>query len=99
MLTLPIQKKWLDMICSGIKKEEYRAVIPYWTKRFQTIGLLDKFGKPTGEERIIRLRAGYGNNMPEAKIRVSISKGFGKPEWGADPGIVYWKLGIKEMEK
>ena len=35
MLTLPIKKKWFDMIKSGEKKEEYREIKPYWTKRFE----------------------------------------------------------------
>ena len=29
MLTLPIKKKWFDMILSGEKKEEYREIKPY----------------------------------------------------------------------
>ena len=29
MLTLPIKKKWFDMIVSGEKKEEYREIKPY----------------------------------------------------------------------
>ena len=34
MLTLPIKKKWFDMILSGEKKEEYREIKPYYEKRF-----------------------------------------------------------------
>jgi hypothetical protein len=30
MLTLPIQKKWYDMILSGEKKEEYREIKQYF---------------------------------------------------------------------
>ena len=33
MLILPIKKKWFDMIKLGEKKEEYREIKPYWTKR------------------------------------------------------------------
>ena len=29
MLTLPIKKKWFDMIRSGEKKEEYRCITAY----------------------------------------------------------------------
>lgn len=36
MLTLPIKKKWFDMILSGEKKEEYREIKPYWDTRFET---------------------------------------------------------------
>lgn len=34
MLTLPIKKKWFDMIASGEKKEEYREIKPYYDSRF-----------------------------------------------------------------
>ncbi len=34
MLVLPIKKKWFDMILFGEKKEEYREIKSYWTKRF-----------------------------------------------------------------
>lgn len=99
MLTLQIKKKWLDMILSGEKTEEYRTITHYWTKRFKNILLLNSQGIPIGVPRMIKLRAGYRKNAPEAKVRVSISKGTGKPEWGAEPGTVYWILTIKEVVK
>ena len=34
MLTLPIKKKWFDMILSEEKKEEYREIKDYYTTRF-----------------------------------------------------------------
>lgn len=37
MLTLPIQKKWFDMILSGEKKEEYREIKEYYETRFQNL--------------------------------------------------------------
>lgn len=96
MLTLPIKKKWFDMILSGEKKEEYRAITPYWTKRFQSIVLVDNYGLPLIREcRMIKLRAGYSKNAPEAKVIVSIKKGTGRPEWGAEPGTEYWVLVIE----
>lgn len=33
ILYLPIKKQWFDMIASGEKKEEYRDITSYWTKR------------------------------------------------------------------
>ncbi len=36
MLTLPIKKKWFDMILSGEKKEEYREIKPYYISRLAT---------------------------------------------------------------
>jgi hypothetical protein len=32
-LTLPLKKKWFDLIKAGIKKEEYREASCYWTSR------------------------------------------------------------------
>ena len=45
ILYLPLKKKWFDMIVSGIKKEEYREINEYWTKRLvETEGnLIDGF--------------------------------------------------------
>lgn len=37
MLTLPIQKKWYDMILSGEKKEEYREIKQYYETRFRNL--------------------------------------------------------------
>ena len=33
-LTLPLKKKWFDMIKTGVKKEEYRERKDYWFNRF-----------------------------------------------------------------
>ena len=32
-LTLPLKKKWFDMIKSGEKQEEYREITEYWIRR------------------------------------------------------------------
>lgn len=32
-LYLPLKKEWYEMIESGVKTEEYRALKPYWVKR------------------------------------------------------------------
>ena len=37
MLTLPIKRKWFDMIASGEKKEEYRALTDYYDTRFTNV--------------------------------------------------------------
>lgn len=46
MLTLPIKKKWFDMIVSGEKKEEYREIKPYYDSRFMNaFGFLNVGGQ------------------------------------------------------
>ncbi|MBR4620549.1 MAG: hypothetical protein IKO46_06165 [Salinivirgaceae bacterium] len=32
-IIFPVTKHWFDMFASGEKKEEYRAITPYWTRR------------------------------------------------------------------
>lgn len=40
VLKLTLKKKWFDMFLSGQKKEEYREIKDYWTKRL--VWLLDE---------------------------------------------------------
>lgn len=37
MLTLPIKRKWFDMICRGEKREEYREPTDYWKERLSAL--------------------------------------------------------------
>ena len=53
MLTLPIKKKWFDMIVSGEKKEEYREIKPYYDSRF-----MNAFGFLLYMERQHRKKSG-----------------------------------------
>lgn len=79
MLTLPIKKKWFDMIKSGEKKEEYRTRNDYYYTRFKKI--VDNI--ENGEEQYILLRNGYSSNSPTLKIKVDdIVIGGGREEWG-----------------
>ena len=94
MLTLPIKKKWFDMICSGVKREEYRAETPYYAKRFKSIGLLGDNGDTTGKEAWVILRNGYGKDKPEIMASVSLKTGTGHPSWGAEEGEWYYVLEI-----
>lgn len=112
MLTLPIKKKWFDMILSGEKKEEYREIKPYYDSRFKNIELpkgitncyinanLDT-GKITEirDYKTIIFRNGYSNNSPSIKCRVKINKGYGNPNWGAEPNKEYYVLKILSVEE
>ena len=61
MLILPTKEKWFSMILDGIKLEEYREIKPYYTSRFQTIGLLDVYGLPTLSKAKVMFRNGYSS--------------------------------------
>ncbi len=93
MLTLPIKKKWFDMILSGEKKEEYREIKPYYDSRF-------KIYEPyLSDFESIIFRNGYRKDSPKIKCSCYISKGTGKFEWGAEPGKVYYVLKILRVEE
>lgn len=108
MLILPIKKKWFDMIVSGEKKEEYREIKPYYDSRFMNaFGFLLAggqmvYGEAAPEE--IRkpwpvpvvLRNGYSKDSPEIVCKCTLQFGEGKPEWGAEPGKMYYVLKIQE---
>lgn len=98
MLTLPIKKKWFDMIKSGEKKEEYREIKPYWTKRLNFISY-DEKGVVYQVNKNILLRNGYSKNSPTLKCYVQINEGYGKSEWGAEPNKMYYVLKILSVEE
>ena len=72
-LHLTLKKKWFDMIASGVKKEEYRELKPYWIKRL--------VGR---EYDVVKFTNGYSKTSPTESFRVlSISIGRGRVELGA----------------
>ena len=97
MLTLPIKKKWFDLILLGEKTEEYREIKPYWTTRFTKVFKCHD-GMPTGEDaQEIILRNGYGANTPYIKVLCTLQVKTGKPEWGAEPDILCYVLKIQKI--
>lgn len=111
MLILPIKRKWLEMIRHNEKKEEYRALTPYYSTRFrkfftyrplsnsQTIEVIRAAsGKGGIPVRDIVLRAGYSLLSPAIMVKGTLVIGEGKPEWGAEPGKEYYIIRIEEVE-
>lgn len=90
MLTLPIKKKWFDMILSGEKKEEYRDLSPHYKSIFH---------KYLGQSVKIRFRNGYRKDSPSFECAVIPRVGYGHPEWGAEPNKGYFVLTIQQEEK
>lgn len=111
MLTLPIKAKWYRMILSGEKKEEYREIKPYWTTRIENAfrvavvnndriipwEILNRSGRKP--EQKIRLRCGYQRKSHSAVARVNLKIGTGRPEWGAEPGKLYYIFEILEVQE
>lgn len=99
MLTLPIKKKWYDMIISGEKKEEYRELTQYYKSRFKNLFDMYPYSFiPTGQDvKKIIFRNGYSGNSPSCVAEISLDIGTGKPEWGAEPGKDYYILKIHAL--
>ncbi len=109
MLILPIKKKWLDMILSGEKSEEYREIKPYWTVRVvrwlgfpisETELILDLLRKQeTLKAKRVIFQNGYGRKVPKVEIACTLSIGSGKVEWGAEAGKEYYRFHIKSISR
>ena len=114
-LTLPLQRKWFDMIKSGEKKEEYREIGMFWSVRFLGVTIAKKFNlvdyKFVDAQNIredlnailtidnyekLVFTLGYPKagdterrlTFKNPKIRI----GTGRPEWGAEPGKLYFVI-------
>lgn len=91
MLILPIQEKWLLMILSGKKKEEYRDDTRYYESRF------DKY---MGRALQVKFRNGYRKDSPSCICTVIPRYGCGGcAEWGAEPHKNYIILAIQNVER
>ena len=99
MLVLPIQKQWFDMILTGKKKEEYREIKPYWTSRFKNAGLIRENDHVSAWAKPVMFRNGYSKHSPTFIADCLLSIGYGKPEWGAEPGKEYYILQITSIRK
>lgn len=110
MLTLPIKKKWFDMILSGEKKEEYREIKPYYKIRFRNVlrfeenSILEKLlfkNFSCAEQKAVfsvLFRNGYRKDSPSFTAKCTLSVGEGKTEWGAEPRKKYFVLTIHRIE-
>lgn len=108
-LTLPIKKKWFDMICSGEKTEEYREVKDYYIRRlcevFITSIINAELSDPSNrvvykDIEIVTLTNGYGKKVPRATFECpGISIGKGKTEWGAVEGEYYFVIKLGKQIK
>lgn len=111
MLTLPIKKKWYDMIIAGIKQEEYREIKDYYDSRLLTLfGAIMVDGQLLQGEAVpeeirkaavqpVIFRNGYGRNCPQFLANCTLTVKEGRPEWGAVPGVRYYTLQIREVKR
>ena len=92
-LKLVLKKKWYDLIDKGIKREEYREIKDYYTKRLflkDTEPKVKKFSYVT-------FYLGYHKNRPQMTFRIKlICVGKGRPEWGAEEEKEYYIIVLGE---
>lgn len=112
MLTLTIEKKWFDMILSGEKTEEYRELKRYYDSRFRNAAMLknQEYQVSVSEFRnlaatmdqdigTVKFRNGYATDAPYFLADCRLTVGEGKPEWGANPGMEYYILKMKNVRR
>lgn len=90
MLIFPIRAHWFKMVERGEKGEIYREDNDYYRSR------LDKY---LGDEIECILKNGYSASSPQLKIRATVEKGYGREEWGAEQGKIYFKLVISDVRR
>ena len=91
ILHLTLKKQWYDMIASGVKKEEYREMKPYWHKR-----LMNRKTPYTH----IQFRNGYNPDSPRMMVEFNgLMSGLGIVEWGAPEAQTVYILKLGDIVK
>ena len=85
-LRLTLHKRWFDMIKSGEKREEYRDIKPYWTKRLM--------GKTFD---LVEFKNGYGDRPTLVCSWQGMSTEIGKSWWGAAPGRYCYTIKLGDV--
>lgn len=87
VLHLTLKRRWFDMIASGQKREEYREIKPYWSKRL-----------PGQDYDAVQFRNGYSATAPAMMFELLwIDRGQGVLEWGAPDGQEVYILRLGDM--
>ena len=100
-LHLNLKAKWYDMIESGIKKEEYREIKPFWEKRFfKNFKHIDENGetvytKIVKDYDVVKFIYGYTKRSMMFKFG-NIVINTGNPDWGAEEGVKYFVIKLGE---
>lgn len=87
ILYLPLKAKWYEMIEIAVKKEEYREIKPYWTKRLvNPDGTLKRFD-------FVVFTYGYTKRKMVVQCK-HIYRGGGVHAWGAVPFQEYYVISL-----
>ena len=84
------------MILSGEKKEDYRAIKEFYTKRFCKMfgldekSLFDWFNRGSFQNIEVTFINGYSKSSPSFTVDCMLYIGKGKVEWGAEQNVDYY---------
>ena len=98
VLHLVLKTKWFKMILSGDKTVEYREIKEYYGKLF-ACGQI-KIGGIfyEADQVVICFHLGYRKNRSSMLVACEgLSIGVGKPEWGAEPNVPYYRLDLGKI--
>lgn len=93
VLDLPLKREYYLMIESGIKREEYREIKPFWISRLLVGGYSESGEIAFKHFPLVRFRYGYTRRTMLFEID-HISIGLGNPDWGAPDGVMVFILKI-----
>lgn len=106
-LDLVLKVRWYEMIESGEKREEYRKIGDYWSKRLIALpdtrkcvsgvpmplhgDVLNNTGAAFRKFAFVRFHRAYTSTTMTFVLN-GIEIGEGNPEWGAIPGQKYFVI-------
>lgn len=107
-LHLTLKKEWFDLIAAGVKKEEYREIKDYWTRRLVGDHYIfppnfplnpGTYWMPPGVDRI-EFRNGYKPDSPRIVIEwVGLEVGKPNPAWFPKDGDLEENVFILKLGK
>lgn len=86
---LNLTKEWFEMVKRQYKKEEYRAISPFYNKTLNSHIKVDgRWHHPS--DVVLCFSNGYDKNRPQILAQCEgLKVGFGKEEWGAEKDTQY----------
>lgn len=103
-LRLSLKAKWFEMTKAGVKTEDYRDITHYWIKRLCTdwCSGFDNDNRENVYMPVFKkfttniMTLGYPKSGDTERILRLEHKGIeirtGNPEWGAEPGKLYFVI-------
>lgn len=98
VLHLVTSAKWFKMIYKGIKTVEYREINQFYAELF-SCGKITLNGTAYQDYQVnICLHLVDKKHLATMLLECEgLSVGVGRPEWGAEPNVPYYRLGLGKI--